>query len=580
MTNAKVALQRLRTRAGAIWRGVRRRRSLPRLPLLIILMVLLMVGATTLTFRSTLDNQHELSELRTENRHVRVVQQALLDLETGARGYVLTRELSYLQPFHSGLLTLEANDRALALLDANAREAEATFSAGVEELRGVLTSLIAEASQGSTPLELGEGLDLQKAIMDRLRRQVAAFLEQRLARIDELESHLDSLQRFALSLQIFGGAVTLLALVFAFHRMRSEAVARTGAAADAVRAREQVEQLFAMTDILQSANGYADANRVLVATARRLLPQFGGALYIFNNSRDRLDLSISWSSRDEGALPLPAVIAPDDCWAMKRGKWHQNEPGPAALRCDHELGGEGVLELPMLARGEVYGLLQLIAEDEAARLALPDCHSLASALADGMSLALAGIALRERLRNQALRDSLTGLYNRRFMEEVLERFALQAERRNTPIAAIMIDLDHFKRLNDEHGHAMGDAVLRDVAGTIVSALRASDVGCRYGGEELLVLLPDTDLTAAVGKAEVLRSRIAEVSGMHGIAVTASLGVAAIPETAANAAELLKAADAALYEAKRNGRDQVAKAPFRSSTPQIDLVPDLQRSGTG
>jgi diguanylate cyclase (GGDEF)-like protein len=147
-----------------------------------------------------------------------------------------------------------------------------------------------------------------------------------------------------------------------------------------------------------------------------------------------------------------------------------------------------------------------------------------------MSLSLSSIALREKLRTQALRDALTGPYNRRFLEETLERLTLDAERRKTPIAAIMIDLHRFKQLNDQYGHATGGAVLRAVAGAIIHALRATDLACRYGGEELAVLLPDCALDHAITVAEQIRLAISESSASLAPSVTASLGVAAIPET--------------------------------------------------
>jgi diguanylate cyclase (GGDEF)-like protein len=192
-------------------------------------------------------------------------------------------------------------------------------------------------------------------------------------------------------------------------------------------------------------------------------------------------------------------------------------------------------------------------------------------MGDAMSLALSSIALREQLRNQALRDSLTGLYNRRFLEEMLERMCRDAERRKVPISAIMLDLDHFKKLNDQHGHAAGDAVLRDVAAAILSCLRTVDVACRYGGEEMAILLSDCSMAAATGKAEQIRSRIAELTRAGGAAVTASFGVASIPETSSQPADLLPAADAALYEAKQQGRDRVVAAPIRNSAQRLSLI---------
>jgi diguanylate cyclase (GGDEF)-like protein len=197
-------------------------------------------------------------------------------------------------------------------------------------------------------------------------------------------------------------------------------------------------------------------------------------------------------------------------------------------------------EISMASRGQLYGLREIIAEGADATTRLAHIRLMANAIGAAISLALSSIALQERLRNQALRDSLTGFfYNRRFLEEMLERMCLDAERRKTSISAIMIDLDHFKELNDQHGHAAGDAVLRDVAAALLSCLRSVDVACRYGGEEMVVLLSDCPLAAATGKAEQIRSRIAELTGAGRVAVTASLGVASIPETSRETAELLR-----------------------------------------
>jgi diguanylate cyclase (GGDEF)-like protein len=325
----------------------------------------------------------------------------------------------------------------------------------------------------------------------------------------------------------------------------------------ALEARAQVESLFKMADMLQSAIGYGDANSVLRATAARLLPGLGGSLYIFNNSGDRLELSTSWNWA-EGQEPAE-TISPSQCWALKRGKSHLNLLGPDALRCQHHVGDAVVLEIPMMARGEVYGLLDIQAEGDDAEARLASSAAVAHALADAMSLALSNIALREKLRTQALRDPLTGLYNRRYMEDVLDRYANLAERNGSTLAIVMFDLDHFKRLNDEHGHALGDAVLSEVAASVIGAIRPSDVACRYGGEEFVVLFPDCSMTEALAKAEVLRSRIERLSENHGARVSASFGVATIPETSAKVVDVLADADAALYRAKGEGRNRVVGA---------------------
>ena len=331
-------------------------------------------------------------------------------------------------------------------------------------------------------------------------------------------------------------------------------------AASAVQARREVESLFHMTDMLQSAIGYSDANAVLRATGAKLLPDHGGALYVFNNSRDRLDLSTSWNW--PGERGPEATISPTPCWALMRGKANLNLPGANELRCEHHVGDLTVLEIPMMARGEVYGLLKVEDSGPDAEARLAEAQPIGRAIADAMSLALSNIALREKLRTQALRDALTGLYNRRYMEDTLDRFANLAERSGSSLTAIMIDLDHFKKLNDEHGHALGDAVLTEVASVIMGGIRPCDVACRYGGEELVVLLPDCTLREGAKKAEILRTRIEALSENHGARITASFGVASIPESSQRVSEILANADAALFKAKAQGRNCVVTAPLK------------------
>lgn len=361
----------------------------------------------------------------------------------------------------------------------------------------------------------------------------------------------------------FGGAIVALLLLLIGGPQSLRALRERREDAERAHAeRKQINHLFRMTEMLQSANGYADANAVLGATIDSLLAGFGGALYVFNNSRDRLELSASWHWPE--ADTLRPMLAPSQCWALKRGKPHLNADGRGALRCEHHLGSATVLELPMTAHGEIQGMLKIATTLPDATAQLARVQPLATAIADAMSLAVSNIALREKLRTQALRDPLTGLYNRRYMEDALNRFASLAERSGTHLSVIMIDLDHFKKLNDEFGHAVGDSVLRETAATILGALRTSDVACRYGGEELLVILPECGLDEAIAKAEILRERIEALSAMHEAKVSASFGVAAMPESTRNVADLLGMADAALYQAKDAGRNRVVPAPSRDT----------------
>jgi diguanylate cyclase (GGDEF)-like protein len=341
-------------------------------------------------------------------------------------------------------------------------------------------------------------------------------------------------------------------------------------------ARVQIEQLFAMTDMLQSAESHEDAGSVLEATARTLLPDFRGALYIFNNSRDRLDLAIKWPPGPD-TTPAEALV-PSNCWALKRGKPHINDPHAGTLCCMHNGGAFSTIEVPMIARGKVHGLLMLATDAPGGTEALQKIERIARAIADSMSLALSNIALQEKLRTQSLRDPLTGLYNRRYMEDALDRYLNMAERSKAPTSVIMIDLDHFKKLNDAHGHAKGDAVLCDVAGQLVGALRPSDVVSRYGGEELLVILPNCGFDDAMLKAEMLRARIESLGEAHNVEITASFGVASVPETSATRGDVVPMADNALYAAKQAGRNCVRGAMRREAEQATKPAPRLAAAG--
>jgi len=195
------------------------------------------------------------------------------------------------------------------------------------------------------------------------------------------------------------------------------------------------------------------------------------------------------------------------------------------------------------------------------------------------------------LERLALRDGLTGVYNRRFFEEAMRSSMAQAIRYGSPLSLIMLDVDHFKKVNDAYGHPVGDAVLKEVANLLSNGQgvgRASDVVARYGGEEFVIILPRTDKQGAAILAARLRARIARApvsveGSAEGVAITASLGVATFPDDGADADTLVRMADEALFCAKQGGRDQVRVAgmsrpidiPGRAE--QSAVVTPLQRS---
>ena len=185
-------------------------------------------------------------------------------------------------------------------------------------------------------------------------------------------------------------------------------------------------------------------------------------------------------------------------------------------------------------------------------------------VAEHLSLALANLKLQERLRSQSIRDPLTSLFNRRYMEESLDREMRRAVRGSHPLSIIMLDLDHFKQFNDLFGHEAGDVVLREVGAVLQRSIRGEDIACRYGGEEFTLILPQVSLLDAAQRAELVRESIKRLNIEHRRTplgpVTVSLGVAVFPDHGPNGEAVLRAADAALYQAKARGRDRVAMNP--------------------
>ena len=177
--------------------------------------------------------------------------------------------------------------------------------------------------------------------------------------------------------------------------------------------------------------------------------------------------------------------------------------------------------------------------------------------------------LQAQLREQAIRDPLTGLYNRRYLEETLWRELDRAGREGHPLSILMVDVDHFKRLNDTYGHPAGDEVLRTLGRLLQHHARSSDIPCRYGGEEFVVVLPDMPLEAARMRAELVRQDFADLRIAFGgaeLVATLSIGVSSYPGHGNTADELIRAADLALYEAKQSGRNRVCYA--KSSDHQV------------
>jgi diguanylate cyclase (GGDEF)-like protein len=333
-----------------------------------------------------------------------------------------------------------------------------------------------------------------------------------------------------------------------------------------LRNRESI-LLAEMGALLQTCVNEEEAERVLCRFATDLWPALSGALGMINPSRNSVEIAVRWGDSDV----LAAVSLPEDCWALRRGRPHGSAVAYGQIQCAHIVQGftGAFVCVPVMAHGEVLGILHLL------RLAGHELDEselrLATMNAERMGLAIANLRLREALRGQSIRDPLTGLFNRRYMEETFERERYRADRDGNTIGAIMLDLDNFKLFNDTFGHEGGDAVLKEFSQLVLARTRKEDIVCRYGGEEFLIVLPGASLDDTHARAESLLAAIRNIAAVsRGRAlgpVSASMGVALYPNHGDTVRSLIRAADDALYQAKAHGRDRVILAetyPITSS----------------
>lgn len=259
-----------------------------------------------------------------------------------------------------------------------------------------------------------------------------------------------------------------------------------------------------------------------------------------------------------------AEFEPEECWSMRRGAAHFVTKDSLEPVCSHvrRVGSAGSLCIPMLALGETIGLFY-VSSDNADSLTERK-QAIAHTLSEQTALAIANLRLQEKLREQSIRDPLTQLYNRRYLQETLDREFSRSRRNKQPVSVLILDLDYFKKFNDTHGHDAGDALLVHFARMLTNHVRREDIVCRYGGEEFVLVMPTTDRTNAMARAELLceatRKLVVKMEHKSIGQVTVSIGVATYPDHGELPEEVISAADAALYEAKQGGRDRAVQAP--------------------
>lgn len=560
------------------------------------------------------DHAELSSEIERTSTALTLSQQMLvnvLDAQTGMRGFVITGDESFLAPYRQSIddqaSTIAAGQQAWA---PGSREREllerfATLFANYREqiAEPVIALkrrvLAAGENSGAAAEELqviiASGRD--KARVDEMKRIARELIEHTQGRVD---SHIDqsrSRQRNAKLVSVAGaplavafGMVLVGALVKRVrrglqglsegaervaqgdfsHRVRLEDSREFAQVSDGFnRMAERLEErkrqanlLDRLTRALQGCQELDESFAVAEGYAPRMLPGTAGALSFYRASRDQLTTVFAWPA-ETAAQSHDMEFEPGDCRSLRSGYTYHFRAADGDPACRHfpVSSAEEGLCIPMMDRGEVIGILSLTPLD---------CHDLdeesrhvASVLAEALALNVGNLRLRESLRDQSIRDPLTGLYNRRFLDENLDREISRSRRTGNSLSVIVLDIDHFKRFNDSLGHDAGDAVLVSLGRLLTEHARDMDLPCRLGGEEFLVVLPRASGEQAMLVAERLRQSVsAMVASYRGEplqGVRASFGVASYPDDADGYENLIRAADQALYRAKRAGRNCIERA---------------------
>lgn len=328
---------------------------------------------------------------------------------------------------------------------------------------------------------------------------------------------------------------------------------------------QEMALLGKMSDFLQTCLTVEDAYSALATLVQPMFLGSAGGVFVLE-TKSELEAVATWGT----SLPSKLTFSLSDCWALRRHHSRFVQLSRSSLLCPHIHIDPACAEslcVPMIAGGKALGLLYL-SSSEAGRLT-DTKQKLGVTVAEHMALAISNLKLRETLKHESIHDPLTGLFNRRYMQESLKREIYRARRQGQPVGVIMIDIDHFKQFNDAYGHEAGDRVLKELASFLESNIRSSDIACRYGGEELLLILPDASLIDTQHRAEQLREGVKQLRVRYRhqnlSSITISLGVACCPEQGLTGEAVIQAADMALYQAKKLGRDRVAVACEASAT---------------
>ncbi|HYG33057.1 MAG TPA: diguanylate cyclase [Methylophilaceae bacterium] len=541
--------------------------SLPKLPVALfavsIFAALILLWLSQLAVDAVAESNARIAHSQQTLGKLAHLQGAIEQMETVRRGHSISREETLLLPFNGAQRNVAAAFKALAELTADndsQRERVALLKPPVDELmamgrREFNTRAVDPGQAAGTLAHARLLIEQSRELIGTLSVEERTLLE---VRMHEGDARLKSLRLWLAGI----GLVAVGLLTYAFLMSRNE-TRRRRLAEERLRESEaenkatvhNLSLIGEMTGLLQACADTDESLDVICQYAERLLRMDSGGLYLFRESRSQIELTGHWGADSRSEV----VFDSDHCWALRRGELHILDGVDHALACRHLHDWDDVSSLcvPIVAQGNVLGILHV--ERHHGRIT-PAEVSLANNLATQIALAMASVKLRDTLRNLSVRDPLTGLFNRRYMEESLQREIATAQRKNRPLAVVILDLDYFKKFNDTFGHETGDFLLREVGGLLSRKSRIGDIACRFGGEEFVLIYPEAEQTIAIQLAQQLREAIHDLNLQHFGRdlgqISASLGLAFYPLNGSTADQLLRAADKALYEAKGAGRNRV------------------------
>lgn len=505
------------------------------------------------------------------------------DAESGQRGFIITGQEVFLDRYHKSLTGMVTERKELAKHLGNSPES-AKMIESFDQLLALKLGELHETIQirrekGFAAVEPIVATARGKQYMDKMNALVQQQVDAEASRRNDIKLELDwRIQVGAYAsvvATIFEMGVIVVALYFLFRLLQertkaAETIRKTARQLNESlsileRRNKEISFIAEMSKALESTFSLQEILQIVAVYCSKLLPDTTGCLYLFRNSRDVLEIAGKWGAPRE----FVETIVPQDCWALRRGQPHRAADA-SDLCCPH-YGGEshqhaGHICIPLMAQGEVLGLIFIEsshAQQTHERHVDNAMQDLAVAVSEQIALGLSNAKLREVLQQQSIIDPLTGLFNRRYMDETLRRELSRAARKSGCLSCVMLDVDHFKQINDTYGHDAGDLVLRSIADAIREGVREGDLVCRYGGEELVLIFPECGKDDALVRTEKIRASIESLQikqkNQTINKISASFGVATFPQDGLDAEKLLQAADHAMFSAKKSGRNMVVAA---------------------